>query len=41
MIDTCIEYIPPYLRQSTNVSEGRFLNNVLEIINACAEEITV
>jgi superfamily I DNA and/or RNA helicase len=33
-----LELIPPYLRQSTNASEGRFLDEILEIINASAEE---
>ncbi len=33
-----LEYMPPYLRQSTNAAEGQFLENILEIINANAEE---
>ena len=32
------EVMPPYLRQSTNASEGKYLDNILEIINANAEE---
>ncbi|MCZ6873151.1 MAG: hypothetical protein O7G88_06420 [bacterium] len=32
-----LEYMPPYLRQSTKAEEGRFLENILEIINADAE----
>jgi hypothetical protein len=32
-----LEYIPYYLRNSTNTTKGRFLENVLEIINASAE----
>jgi len=31
-----LEYMPSYLRQSTNVAEGRFLEDILEIINASA-----
>lgn len=32
-----LEYIPSYLRQSTKSNEGKFLNNVLEIINSALE----
>jgi len=34
-----LEYIPYYLRNSTNATEGLFLENVLEIINTSAEEL--
>ncbi|MDO9567219.1 MAG: DUF4011 domain-containing protein [Candidatus Desulfaltia sp.] len=33
-----LEFIPFYLRQSTNAAEGKFLAGVLEIINASTEE---
>jgi len=33
-----LEYIPSYLRQSTNAAEGQFIEDILEIINASVEE---
>lgn len=33
-----LEFIPYYLRQSTNSAEGKFLEDVLKIINASVEE---
>jgi hypothetical protein len=33
-----LEFMPPYLRQSTNSAEGKFLEAILEIINSGAEE---
>lgn len=36
-----LEYIPPYLRKSTSSSEAVFLDTVLEIINASAENENV
>ncbi len=32
-----LEFMPLYLRESTNASEGKFLEDILEIINASAE----
>ena len=32
-----LEFIPPYLRQSTDAAEGKFLDSILEIINSGAE----
>ena len=33
-----LERVPPYLRQSTDATEGKFLESVLEIINSGVEE---
>lgn len=33
-----LEFMPSYLRQSTNSAEGKFLEEALQIINASAEE---
>ena len=32
-----LEYIPGYLRQATCGKEGKYLNNIFEIINASLE----
>lgn len=39
-VDKCefLEFMPFYLRQSTNAAEGKFLEGILEIINASTEE---
>ena len=34
-----LSYMPPYLRQSTKAEEGRFLEDVLEIINASKSDL--
>jgi very-short-patch-repair endonuclease/DNA polymerase III delta prime subunit len=33
-----LEYMPPYLRQSTNAAEEKFLDGILEIINSNAQK---
>ncbi|MFQ5598869.1 MAG: hypothetical protein ACE5GK_12590 [Nitrospiria bacterium] len=34
-----LEYVPSYLRQAINPAEGRFLKDILEMINADAEDM--